>query len=148
MRRAEMRLRSLVFLVAIGACTPAPATPPTPALLGIDADELRRDLYAFAADSFRGREAGTPDEFRAARWLVNRLTALGIEPAGDSFYFHRVPLARQVIGPDTRITVTRGQTTLPLGIPTDVMPMVNLGPGAPAPKRSAEGDLFFAGYGM
>ena len=36
---------------------------------------------------------------RAARWLVNRLTALGVEPAGDSFYFHRVALARQVTEP-------------------------------------------------
>jgi hypothetical protein len=143
-----MRLRSLVFLVAIGGCTPAPATTPTPALLGIDAAELRRDLYAFAADSFRGRETGTPDEFRAARWLVNRLTALSVEPAGDSFYFHRVPLARQILGPDTRITVRTGQTTLPLGIGTDVAPWPNLGTGAPLPKRNAEGDIFFAGYGL
>jgi hypothetical protein len=143
-----MRLRSLVLLVAVGACAPAPATSPTPSVLGISADELRRDLHAFSADSFRGRETGTPDEFRAARWLVSRLTALGVEPAGDSFYFHRVPLVRQVIGSDTRITVRTGQTTRPLGVTSDVMPWVNLGAGAPLPKRNAEGDLFFAGYGM
>lgn len=144
-----MRLRSVVLLLAAGACAPAP-TPvgPSPAMLGISSEELRADLFAFAADSFRGRETGTPDEFRAARWLVNRLTALGVEPAGDSFYFHRVALARQVLGPDTRIAVRTGQTTAPLGLGVDVLPFTNLGVGAPLPKRNAEGDIFFAGYGM
>ena len=143
-------MRSLVLLLVLGACAaPSTATTaPSPTLLGISADELRRDLHAFAADSFRGRETGTPDEFRAARWLANRLTALGVEPAGDSFYFHRVPLARQVLGPATSFSVSTGQTTLPLGLIADVLPMTNLGPGAPLPKRSAEGDIFFAGYGM
>lgn len=144
-----MRLRSVVLLLGLGACAPVtPTTVPSPALLGITADELRQDLFAFAADSLRGRETGTPDEFRAARWLVNRLMAMGIEPAGDSFYFHRVALARQVLGPDTRIGVRLGQTTAPLGIGVDVLPFTNLGAGAPLPRRNAEGDVFFAGYGM
>jgi len=144
-----MRLRSVALMFAVGACSPAaPAPAPTPSVLGISADELRQDLHAFAADSFRGRETGTPDEFRAARWLVRRLTALGVEPAGDSFYYHRVPLTRQVLGPNTRLTVRVGQTTVPLGLVTDVIPWANLGAGAPIPKRNAEGDLFFAGYGL
>src|SRR5688500_6003394 len=132
-----VRMRSLVLLLVLGACAaPTPATTaPSPTLLGISADELRRDLHAFAADSCRGRETGTPDEFRAARWLANRLTALGVEPAGDSFYFHRVPLARQVIGANTRLMVNRGGTSIPLAVPNDVMPWVNLGAGAPLPKR-------------
>jgi hypothetical protein len=29
-----------------------------------------------------------------------------------------------------------------------LVPLVNLGPGAPLPRRNAEGDVFFAGYGM
>ena len=144
-----MRLRSLALFVLVGACAPAtPAPAPAPAMLGIETAELRRDLYAFAADSFRGRETGTPDEFRAARWLANRLSTLGVEPAGDSFYFHRVPLARQVLGPDTRITVRMGQADVTLGIGTDVAPWPNLGAGAPLPKRNAEGEIFFAGYGL
>src|SRR4029077_16642332 len=35
-----------------------------------------------------------------------------------------------------------------LAVGTDVVPWVNLGPGAPTPRRNAEGDLVFAGYGM
>ena len=144
-----MRLRSLLLLTALGACAPAtPEVAPAPSMLGIDAEELRRDLFAFAADSFRGRETGTPDEFRAARWLGNRLMSMGIEPGGDSLYYHRVPLARQVLGPDTRISVRVGQNTIPLAIGADVAPWTNLGAGAPLPKRNAEGDIYFAGYGM
>jgi hypothetical protein len=146
-----MRLRWVAVLLVVGACAPASSTPaPAPArmLVGIDASELRRDLFAFAADSFRGRETGTPDEFRAARFLVNRLVSLGVEPAGDSLYYHRVPLARQVLGPNTRIAVRTGQSTVPLGLGTEVVPFTNLGPGAPLPKRNAEGDLYFAGYGL
>ena len=36
-------------------------------------------LFAFAADSFRGRETGTPDADRAAAWISRRLAVLGVE---------------------------------------------------------------------
>jgi len=73
---------------------------------------------------------------------------LGLEPAGDSLYLQRVPLIRESFGPDTRLNVVQGQSTISLALGTEIVPWVNLGPGAPAPKRSAEGDLVFASYGM
>ena len=57
-----------------------------------NAEELRRDLAIFASDSFRGREAGTADELRAARFIADRAAALGLEAAGDSGYFFRYPV--------------------------------------------------------
>jgi hypothetical protein len=141
--------RSVLLLVALAACAPSTSvtTGPAPKLLPIRADELRRDLLVFASDSFVGRETGTPSIMRAARFLVDRLVSLGLEPAGDSLYYQRVPLIRETFTPDTRFTVTQGQSTSPLGLGSEVVPFVNLGPGA-AVKRVAEGDLVFAGYGM
>jgi hypothetical protein len=151
--------RRVIFAV-IGVMSAACATPPGPSPApspspvpdvrpgAITAGELRQDVYAFAADSFLGREAGTPNEMRAARFIATRLASLGLEPAGDSLYYHRVPLVREIFGAATQIGVTQGTTTTPLSIGKDVVPWINLGSGIPTPKRSASGEIFFAGYGL
>jgi hypothetical protein len=61
------------------AQTPAPAT----ALAAIRESDLRRDLYVFAGDTMRGREAGTIDEPRAAAWLADQLQHIGVKPFGE-----------------------------------------------------------------
>src|SRR5213592_2194439 len=87
----KMRHRSVLGLVMLAACAGSPtARGPAPILLPISADQLRRDLNVFASDSFAGRETGAPSATRAARFLVDRITSLGLEPAGDSFYVQRV----------------------------------------------------------
>lgn len=116
--------------------------------LMISAMELQRDLYAFADDSFRGRETGTPDAYRAAAFLARRAQQLGLEPAGDSLYLQRIPLVRQVFGRGTRLTTTsasgRVQT---LRIGADLAPMITFGDEIPQPSQNADGDLIFVGYG-
>lgn len=147
---------TVVFAVLaplLSACAGAtPTTSPTTGagIVPVTAEELRRDLHAFAADSMGGRETGTPNELRAARFLATRLASLGVEPAGDSMYLQRVPLVKATLSAQTRFSVTtpQGQGAIPLGLGTDIVPLVNLGPGAPLPRRNAEGELFFAGYGM
>src|SRR5687767_6459825 len=85
----------VIALAALAACSRSSSTTPSPAdALPVAATDLRRDLFAFAADSFGGRETGTPYSVRAARFLASRLVALGVEPAGDSLYLQRVPLIR------------------------------------------------------
>jgi hypothetical protein len=124
--------------------------PPVPAAAPsgeISAEELRRDLYAFAADSMAGRETGTGAATRAARFLAERIQRLGLEPAGDSLYFQRVPLQRESFTSASRLAVTEGGRAVELRIGTDVVPLINLGAGVPPAKRAAEGDLVFAGYG-
>ena len=137
----------------LASCTRTPVVlSPLPVLTtpqgDIAAEELRRDLDAFAADSMRGRETGTEDANRAAKFLVDRVQRLGLEPAGDSLYVQRVPLQHDTFAPSTRIVVQEqsGVTTLRVG--TDVIPLVNLGPGVPPSKHSAEGEIVFVGYGM
>lgn len=150
------RLSIAALAIAVGACgrtvPPVPAPAPSPVVVpntpGPNAAELRRDLFAFADDSMRGRETGTPDARRAAVFIADRLAALGLEPAGDSMYFQRVPLVSERLGPDTRFVVVAGKDSTRLRLSDDVAPLVNLGPGAPEPKHAASGDIVFAGYGI
>ena len=137
----------MVMLAACAGSTTA-TSGPSPAVPAIRTDDLRRDLTVFASDSFAGRETGTPSAMRAARFLVDRIMSLGLEPAGDSLYLQRVPLVKNVFAPSTRIVVTEGASTIPLALRLDIIPWVNLGAGTPLPRRNAEGDIVFAGYGM
>lgn len=146
-----------ISLVATASCSHAP--PPRTATVvqqatrvdpgvGIDAAVLRRDLFIFASDSFRGRETGTADAQRAAAFIAHRAQRLGLEPAGDSLYMQRVPLARQLLTPATRVAVvtSRGrQQALRLG--TDVVPVLAFGENGRETKRNVEGEIIFVGYG-
>lgn len=130
------------------SATEAPApTSITSTSTTISPNELRRDLYAFADDSMRGREAGTPDAVRAATFIVNRLQQLNLEPAGDSGYYQRVPMDVQRILPATRFTVNRAGTASSLALGADLLPLTELGPGAYG-ALDATGDVVFGGYGI
>jgi hypothetical protein len=146
--------RPVVALLLLGVgCASPPRTVPTPAteaprLGAVTSEELRRDLFAFADDSMRGRETGTEDATRAMRFLVDRLQRLGLEPAGDSMYVQRVPLQKEVFGPGTRIAVEEGGRTRTVAIGEEVVPLLNLGAGVPPTKRTADGEIVFVGYGL
>jgi hypothetical protein len=150
-----VRAFALAPVVLAVACASAPApVPGTPAVVPLPraavptAGELRRDLVVFASDSFRGRETGTADERRAAAFLVSRVSALGLTPAGDSGFYQRVPLERDAIGGATRFAVTAGGRTTTLTPLVALAPILDIGGGAPPPKANAEGGIVFAGYGL
>lgn len=141
-------------LILAVACAPAATTTtsPTPSsnvvAAPVTAEELRRDLTVFSADSFRGRETGTPDDLRGARMIAARLQALGVTPAGDSGFYQRVPLTSVSIARSSRVTVTTQTGTTELAIGADVVPITTIGVGPQNPKLSADGDLVFASYGV
>ena len=151
----NLRTASLVLIVAIlSACSHTPprtasvvqqAAPFDPGY-AISIADLRRDLFIFADDSFRGRETGTADAQRAAAFLARRAQQLGLEPAGDSLYIQRVPLARQVFTRASRIAVTSNGREQALRLGADVAPMITLDE-LPEPKRNADGEMIFVGYG-
>lgn len=142
--------RTVLLLVALAACAPSASSPPPPTVpvSAVSANELRRDLFVFAADSFLGRETGTAASNKAARFIAERAMSLGLEPAGDSLYYQRVSLVRNVLGSGTQFSVSSATGIVPLALGPDLVPITNLGVGAPLPRRNVEGDLFFAGYGM
>jgi hypothetical protein len=149
-----MRRGVMISLLVVGTgCSSGAHTAPAPAaespvVGGVTSEELRRDLYAFADDSMRGRETGTPDAARAARFLTERLRRLGLEPAGDSQFVQHVPMQTETFGPATRIVVEQDGRTRPVPIGAEVVPLLNLGPGIPPTKRTAQGEIVFLGYGI
>ena len=82
------------------------------------------------------------------RFLVDRLTQLGLEPAGDSGFAQRVPMQKEVFGPETRIAVEEGGVIRSVKIGTEIVPLLNLGAGVPPTKRIADGEIVFVGYGL
>lgn len=142
-----------VLLVTLAACrsgSPRPATTATTSTFSgpVDPAELARDLRALAHDSMRGRETGTRDAQRAAFFIGERLAQLGLEPVGDSLYYQRVPLVRQIVTPATRIQVVRNGVSRPIRVGDEVAPMLSLGEGQPDPRRHVDAELVFAGYAI
>ena len=85
-----------------------------PALGAVREADLRRDVYALASDAMRGREAGTPDELRAAAWVAERAREAGLEPAGDDgTYFQWWPMRRLRVSDASRAAL--GGEPLALG---------------------------------
>jgi len=91
-----------------------PAATPPQAMNAIREADLRRDLVALAADTFRGREAGTIDELRASVWLAERARQAGMLPAGeDGTYFQFFPMRRVRTSAGSRVAI--GSRALALG---------------------------------
>jgi Peptidase family M28 len=69
----------------------------------ISACDLMTRLYIYAADSMRGREAGSPDAIRATAYIEREVRRLGLKPAGDKGgYFQYMPVtARQLSSAST-----------------------------------------------
>jgi hypothetical protein len=91
---------------ASGSNPPAPPGPVSPPAAGVgqpaDAatsvreSEVRRLLGALAHDSMEGRATATRGSERAARFIASELAQFGVQPAGDSGFFQRVPVVMQL----------------------------------------------------
>lgn len=60
----------------------------------VDVASVRAALSILAADSMNGRRTGSPGSAMAAAYIASQLERFGVEPAGDSGFFQRVPMAR------------------------------------------------------
>jgi hypothetical protein len=101
--RGKLATRSLLLgLVACagggttGSAPPAPVPAPAERVPTAPASpgQLRDWLSVIAADSLRGRATGTPDAAKAARLIAEAMKEMGLQPAGDSGFYQRVPLFR------------------------------------------------------
>src|SRR6476646_10807725 len=110
------RLRPAVFVAAACLAVSGQARDP---IDNIREADIKRDLFALAGDSMRGREAGTIDEMTASAWVAERAREAGLQPAGDNgTYFQFFPLERMRVSAGS--TVTLGGTALTKG--RDVLP--------------------------
>ena len=121
------------------ANTPGATMPLTyqggPTVPAITACDLMTRLYIYAADSLRGREAGTPDIIRATAYIEREVRRLGLVPAGDNgTYFQYMPVTARVVSKASSI-MAGGKTFHP-GADFSA---------AGGADRAATGDVIFGG---
>jgi hypothetical protein len=115
-------ISGLVLLFA-AASVPAQTIPSPAAINTIREQDLRRDLFAMAGDSMRGREAGTLDEMRASMWTAEQLRTIGLEPMGENGTFFQWFNMRR-----TRVSTVGSSVRIggkPFAIWTDITPASN-----------------------
>jgi hypothetical protein len=121
----SLRWSALLALAASPLSSFAQARPTRPtipaAITSIREADLKRDLYAMASDTMRGREGGTIDEMRASIWVAEQYRKLGLKPMGeDSTYFQWFNITR------TRVSQTSSRVSVggqPLTLFHDIIPL-------------------------
>ena len=107
-----------------------------PTVADITACDLMTRLYIYAADSMRGREAGTPDAMRATVYIESEVKRLGLKPAGDNgTYFQNLPVTARVLGAAS--SIASGSSTFK---PNEDFTIAGL-----AVDRKVTGDVIFVG---
>jgi hypothetical protein len=122
------------------ATTPGATMPLTyqggPTVPAITPCDLMTRLYIYAADSLRGREAGTPDAINATAWIEREVRRLGLRPAGDNgTYFQAMPVSARIVSSTS--TITAGGKTFR----TDV----DFYPGGATADRKITADVVYGG---
>src|SRR4051812_38078289 len=115
---ALRRILSGLALPALVACSSAPRQTAEPAPVAdrrvtgpeaVTEADVRRLLTALADDSLEGRMTGSRGSSKAAALIAAEMRRIGLEPAGDSGYFQRVPVAMRTIS-SSRAGETRTMT--------------------------------------
>jgi len=106
---------SLVLAAPLVAQRRAAATPDS-----VRADRVAALLGALADDSMEGRDTGSRGSAAAARLIAAELERAGVQSAGDSGFFQRVPLALQTLRFQDR--AVRRMVLLPGGAALDSVP--------------------------
>ncbi|MDO6416384.1 M28 family metallopeptidase [Sphingomonas sp. BIUV-7] len=102
-------------------------------------------VQVLAADDMKGRITGSPDHLRAADYVIGKLKALGLEPAGVNGFLQPVAFTEQrILGAETKASLEGPDGSVPIGVP-DAM-IVSGGGGAA--REAIDAPLVFAGYGL
>jgi Zn-dependent M28 family amino/carboxypeptidase len=134
--------RTALLATALVAIAPATAQD-APA---ISAANLTETVRTLASDQFQGRAPGTVGEERTIGYLIGRLEALGLEPAGtNGGWTQPVPLLRTRLGTPATLQFARNGTAQPLSLGTDIY-LSTLQPVDTAAVAAAP--LVFVGYGV
>lgn len=131
----------LLILFALSGCASAGLPPMTREQR---AAAWWADVGMLSSDAMEGRLTGTRGYDRAAAMVVERLRALGLEPAGTEGFYQRVEFEEQFLDPGAaRVSLVAGGTETPLRVPEDLV----VSRRAPLPQR-IDAPLVFVGYGL
>jgi Zn-dependent M28 family amino/carboxypeptidase len=142
LRLALSLLTTTLFLALACAGARREERAPLAVALAPEAGRLAQDVRWLADDAREGRRAGTSGEEQAARWLAQRLEALGLEPAGTLGFLQafEVPLPVRDGGGST-LEVHAGDMRI-AGEKPELVPLFC------SAGSEFEGPLVFAGYGI
>jgi hypothetical protein len=110
---------------------------------GIDPEQYLADVRYLASEELNGRESGTPEFEKAARFFAREFRRAGLEPVrGHSYYqsFDVTVNARLEAG--NRLRSTTGSTVKDWTLNSDFLPLSYSGSG------EVRGGIVFAGYGI
>jgi hypothetical protein len=119
---------------------------PLPALAQDAATQWWADVSALASDDMKGRQTGTDDYLRAADYVIGRLKAEGLKPAGEKSYLQPVAFEQQVVDQDAskaELVAANGAST-----PIAVGDTMLITPGASPRPAMVDAPLVFIGYGL
>lgn len=106
----------------------------------ISIDTLKEVTAALSAPDMQGRGTMQPGGDKAAAYLADRMTKLGLKPLGDKgSYLQKIKFKETVLTPETAVTVG-GQ---PLKIRDEFYSM-----GYNNGNKNASGDMVFIGFGL
>jgi hypothetical protein len=94
---------------------------------------VRRLLGALADDSMEGRATGSRGSARAARFIAEEFERYGVQAAGDSGYFQRVPVAYQSRDAKRRLRLLpslEARDTVPADARASAVNVVGIIPGS------------------
>jgi len=132
-----MPYRSLALLLLVLGCTARAAE-------HFDGQSWWDIVKVISDDKFEGRDTGSSGERQAQAYIVAKLEALGVEPAGSNGYYQSVKLRqRKIVEADCRLSLIRdGQAQrIALGEQAYLSTRYGVAPKVEAP-------LVFAGYGL
>lgn len=109
------------------------------------AGQLKTDIAYLADDRLKGRQPGTEGFKMAADYVVARLKAYGVQPAGQQGgWLQQVKLRKAFIAPNAQLSLTKGTAGSELVYGKDFI----ISPSPAEATGSVNAPLVFAGYGI
>jgi len=109
------------------------------------ASQLKADITYLADDKLKGRQPGTEGYKMAGDYVIERLKAYGVQPAGDGgSWLQQVKLRKAFIAPGAQVSLVKGTASQSLTYGRDV----TISPSPAAATGSVDAPLVFAGYGI
>jgi hypothetical protein len=141
----SLALIGSIFGVKVFAQQPVVNAQVAKAMEQASAAQLKADITYLADDKLKGRQPGTEGYQMAADYVVSRLKAYGVQPAGEAgSWLQQVKLRKAFIAPGAQVSLSKGATTTNLVYGRDV----TITPSPELAAGSVNAPLIFAGYGI
>jgi len=114
--------------------------------LSLAAKQWWADVSFIASDANEGRQTGSTGYMRAADYVIGRLKAEGLAPAGEDGFLQQVTFQQQVVDQDASraMLVDADGAQSPLKVGDALL----ISPGGEARPASVDAPLVFVGYGL